>query len=118
MNTQKLNELSAKAMGWTKEYDRDMELHFYQRSDGKFAMMCAGWHPSECADDALVLLDRVCGTEWWQLAKSDAGEGYTCDSGAIKAPYSRYAETPALAMLFCALRIAGIHESEIEDALK
>lgn len=115
MNDAKLNALAAEVMGFTPLAQVGKPQHWYLRPD---KTVVEGWNPATCADDALTLLEKTCGTEWWQLAKSYAGEGYTCDSGAVKEPYSRYAETPALAMCFCALRAAGIPETEIQEALK
>lgn len=116
MNIQKLNYLAGRAMGWTLSNGIDMY------SDGKWFTGSPDsphtecqeyeWNPSTCADDALVLLEKKYGAWFLKAWKG----GYSC--GPLNGEWAVTAVTVPLAMTLCALRAAGIPESEITAAME
>lgn len=141
MDNTKLNALAGRAMGWVLniemfhdglEYarwvnanDNSSTLYYDHISqsiwrDPQFQpLACRQWNPSTCADDALMLLTKACASGNWTLEarRSTHYEGktrYSCESYGTWG----YADTTPLAMALCALRAAGISETEIQEALK
>lgn len=116
MDKTKLNELAAKAMGWVNSIDPVGNSGWLDAS-GIFHDVVK--NPATCADDALVLLEKV--------AVGSVCEGWNME---VRTPNGKRrfavdcdgcwgnADTAALAMTFCALRAFGIPESEIQEALK
>lgn len=122
MNYQRLNELAAKAMGYEELHlpkDGGRNPFVMYSRPGMDNIVTSDWNPSTCADDALVLLEKSTartGRKGWKLMRMNDG-----DYGCV-IPWNRKGQgtelTAPLAMTLCALRAAGISESEIQEALK
>lgn len=121
MDNTKLNELAAKAMGWTfvAYAPHGFASSLWDKGGGKVSIP-GDWNPAECADDALVLLEKIAEGNEWHFGATQ-GQKYGAQIRRNKSDrkiISALAETPSLAMTLCALRAAGISETEIADALK
>lgn len=116
MNSQKLNELAAKAMGWELQTEGTIQPYWAIKRGGELIGTTGwfkdDWNPSTCADDALVLLEKMCEGRWF--LKHWKG-GFSC--GPIPDEWAVTSVSAPLAMTLCALRAAGIPESEIQGAL-
>lgn len=115
MNTQKLNELAAKAMGWERYTDTSMPgypVGMYKKPDGT-KLFFRTWNPCVLAEDALSLIEQVIGPATWRVEHDDCQ--YLAQEYS-KNTFGR-ATTFPLAMTLCALRAAGIPESDIEACL-
>lgn len=99
--------------------------------DWQFPNFASAWVPSQRMDDALILLDRIsAGGKWSVEHPSKRGRifnEYATDDGLYRAwcelengdsKYASWAKTAPLAMTLCALRAAGIPESEITAAME
>lgn len=119
MNYQRLNELAAKAMGWTLIGWGKCEpsAPFYQNEDGESTFSTSTWNPSTCADDALVLLEKVAQGKGYSIYMfPEEKKPYNVELEVFK--YCTGEKTLPVAMTVAALRASGIPEYEIQEALK
>lgn len=120
MNYSKLNELAAKVMGWTDRVELNGSFTAWWSGENGQNRKKEDWNPSICADDALILLEKIAGNEGIMLHKLKKRYGnWVCwlKSGAnCRAFYE--AKSAPLAMTLCALRAADIPESEITAAME
>lgn len=138
MDNTKLNDLAGRAMGWEQEWkgypgysNREPPIGI-MRWKGSFLkhayanlpwaefekdLMSRPWNPSTCADDALMLINKA--VERWGYWSLDKCSGcYEAVTQGGNREFTGEAETPALSLTLCALRAAGISETEIQEALK
>ena len=130
MNTTKINELAAKAMGWklvkapthwqcdgAGKDDEAWQIPGRPLDDGQLQCRRCSSVPNcaECADDALVLLEHCCTRGGWQLNHLGT-MNYHCSMTSMIAEGE--AGTAPLAITLCALRAAGIPEPEITAAME
>lgn len=119
MNT-KLNELAGRAMGWELSSGIDMY------SDGQWftgshespdtQRQYHEWNPSTDLNDAAELLEYAADMNAWVVESVPTRDGlYFCRIDAVDAQADE--KTLALAMTLCALRVFGIPEQELQEAM-
>ena len=124
MNTSKLNELAAQAMGWTKvaNIPPNFVSSVWDMKGGK-VVIPGDWNPCEDLNDASALLEKVALkiNDGWMVdcRPHETPKMYFCWFGPWdQEEFLASGETEALAKTLCALRASGIPESSITEAMK
>lgn len=116
MNYSKLNELAAKAMGYSVDPDGSTWQPVEGESEG-WREIEKAFEPSTCADDALMLINKIGDRDDWECSYHFGEDNYDVYNVFIGA-YAASSDSMPLAMTLCALRAAGISESEITAAME
>jgi len=106
----KLNELAARAMGFSK----DDAYACWVRSDRPAMITYKDWSPDEDCNQALELLEKVIGPATWEL-KHDDCKYMTYE---YRQGFNAFEESLPLSMTVCALRAFGIPEQELQEAMR
>lgn len=105
IDTDKLNQLAAKAMG-------------YEFTDAQLRVV--KWNPVGCADDALMLLEKVA-KYGFEIVAYGEGADYFVTAKSNPEPFTEnvfatsHGETAPLAMTLCALRAEGVSDAEMGE---
>lgn len=114
----KLNALAARAMGWHRA-GHALSGPYWEGKD--VLIEIAEWNPAIRFDDSCRMLETILKGRSYEMRSN--GGAWDCITNPINEfdfeyPKALIFDTAPLAMTVCALRAAGIPESEITAAMK